>query len=86
MLLGVVVIFLPFLGFPSFWDNIISVILGLLIIGISYKLIPSVKSSKTQTVTNPVIQKDLSKAVPANDLPFVEHQSDQGSGNVNSAK
>jgi len=85
MLLGVAVIFLPFLGFPSSWDNIISIVLGLLIIVVSYKLIPSVKSSKSviQPVTNSVPQKE---STVSTDLPFVDHKSDQESVSVNSIK
>ena len=40
ILLGVVIIVLPFLGFPSGWDTIISVCAGLIIIAVAYTLAP----------------------------------------------
>ena len=52
IILGVLIIALPFLGFPSNWDTIISVIVGLLIIVISYRINLSkvVKEEKSSTI------------------------------------
>ena len=36
IIIGIIIMALPFLGFPSNWDSFISVILGLVIILISY--------------------------------------------------
>jgi hypothetical protein len=41
MLLGVLIIILPFLGFTSFWDMIINVVAGVVIIGIAYRMAPA---------------------------------------------
>lgn len=87
MFLGVIVIFLPFLGFPTNWDTIISVLVGILIIGIAYKMSPVTKYNAKMSggnyanVTDSDFQ-DVQKINGANsmeassqDLPFVEHQS-----------
>ncbi len=41
MVLGVLVIVLLFLGFPAGWEQTLAVILGLLIVWLSYKLQPT---------------------------------------------
>ena len=87
MLLGVIVIFLPFLGFPTSWDTVISVLAGILIIGIAYKISPITKygsgtgGSNYANVPNSNLQNAQemndtdSKKTSSRDLPFVEHQS-----------
>lgn len=37
MIIGVLIIALPFLGFPSNWDTVFYVIFGIIIIAISYR-------------------------------------------------
>ena len=44
MILGIWVIILPFLGFPSSWDQVLAIVSGLLICGIAYSLGPKPKS------------------------------------------
>lgn len=59
MVTGVIVIILPFSGFPSSWNTSVSVILGLLIITIAYNL----NSEKSPKISAP------------SHMPFVEHKS-----------
>ncbi|MCX6718955.1 MAG: hypothetical protein NTZ38_01085 [Candidatus Taylorbacteria bacterium] len=40
MLLGLLIIIVPFMGFPSSWDSVILFISGLAIIAIAYSLAP----------------------------------------------
>ncbi|MEK7501731.1 MAG: hypothetical protein AAB629_02285 [Patescibacteria group bacterium] len=60
MILGALIIALPFLGFPSSLDTVIYIIVGIIIIAISYRL----NSGK--------VMKEEEKS-PA--MPYVEHKS-----------
>lgn len=43
MIFGVIVAALPFLGFPSSWDTVIYIVVGILIIFLSYRILPDGK-------------------------------------------
>ena len=78
MLLGVLIIFLPFLGFTSFWDMIINVLVGLLIIGIAYRMAPIAKIpvDKIDNASTPDLKVSKESVMPTtSDLPFVDHLS-----------
>lgn len=49
--LGVLIIIFLFLGLPSFWDKIIAVLSGLLIIFISYNLPVDTTADKKESET-----------------------------------
>lgn len=40
MIFGIIVAILPLAGFPSTWDNIISVVIGIFIIIVAYVITP----------------------------------------------
>ena len=65
MLCGVAVILLPFIGFLSSWDTVISVILGLIIVALAYMMAPA---SPMNATTNAQATGKASNA-----MPFVEH-------------
>lgn len=63
---------LPFLGFPSSWDRIINVAIGLLIVILSLLRNPILKNS-----SNSISQKNDEKDYVQNgQFPFVEHKSE----------
>ncbi len=67
MLIGVLAIALPFLGFPSSFDTAISILIGLVIIGIAYNSNVN-KRSKTE-------EKSA--------MPFTEERMKDTNGNQN---
>lgn len=71
IILGVLVILLPFLGFNSNWDKIINILIGLLIIILSYRLSP-IKQNKKTDIEGDKIENTKTQ----NDLPFVENRND----------
>jgi hypothetical protein len=80
MLLGVSVIFLPFLGFTSTWNMMINVVCGLLIIAIAYQIVPTVKLTNATGKFSPGNSSAAPKediAVRSTDLPFIDHHSNQ---------
>ncbi len=60
MIFGILLIIMPFLGFPGSWDTAFYVVVGLLIVAVAYSLAP---------------KQDLSKKNDAKSLPFTEHQN-----------
>lgn len=74
MLLGAVIIFLPFLGFTSTWDSVLNVILGAAVVAIAYSVSPQGsdhnKSAKTRESPD---QESLQSRT--RDLPFVDHRN-----------
>jgi hypothetical protein len=64
ILLGLWVIIFPFLGFPFFWDRVIAVATGLLIVGCVYSL-----RKKNPSSTSSVEQVQDVHA------PYVEHRT-----------
>lgn len=72
ILLGILLMFLPFLGFPSSWDKIINVAIGLLIVIFSFLKNPVLKNPGGS-----ISQKNDEKDYVRNDqFPFVEHKSE----------
>lgn len=63
MILGVWVIILPFLGFPSGWDRTIAVVAGFLIVAIAYSLGPKVKTRAEPSV--PYVEHRADSVGPA---------------------
>jgi len=83
ILLGVAVIFLPFLGFTLFWNKIISMAIGLLVVGIAYAMVPSkrfhgVVGSNSQSNAGNHSKVEVDKG---SDLPFADYQSGSGKSN-----
>jgi hypothetical protein len=62
IILGILIGLLPFLGFNSTWDTVISVFTGMLIIILAYRLSP--------------ITKDSVKDNKEKNLPFVENKNE----------
>ncbi|MBU6427141.1 hypothetical protein KGQ27_02780 [Patescibacteria group bacterium] len=60
IIFGVIVVALPFLGFPLNWNAAFSVALGLLIIIVAYRIAPTTEAMATNS----------------EDLPYAEHHSD----------
>lgn len=50
---GILVIVAPFLGVPDSWKTIASVVLGVLVVAISYTVRPSLKGPKTNSAALP---------------------------------
>lgn len=75
IILGILIILLPFLGFNSNWDMVISILTGLLIIILSYRLSP-IKKSKTKQDEGD--KTEVTKSQTQNDLPFVENKNESG--------
>ena len=73
IILGVLIILLPFLGFNSTWDMVISILTGLLIIILSYRLSP-IKKNKTKQDEGD--KTEITKSQTQNDLPFVENKNE----------
>lgn len=73
IILGILVILLPFSGFNSTWDTVISIIAGLLIIILSYRLSP-IKKNKTKQYEGD--KTEITKSQTQNDLPFVENKNE----------
>lgn len=73
IILGVLIILLPFLGFNSTWDMVISILTGLLIIILSYRLSP-IKENKTKQDEGD--KTEITKSQTQNDLPFVENKNE----------
>lgn len=73
IILGVLIILLPFLGFNSTWDMVISILTGLLIIILSYRLSP-IKKNKTKQDEGD--KTEVTKSQTQNDLPFVENKNE----------
>ena len=44
IIIGILVALIPFLGFPSTWDQIITLVLGFIIIAVAYRIKPGVSS------------------------------------------
>jgi len=63
IILGILIGLLPFLGFSSSWDTVISVFTGMLIIILAYRLSPITKDSS--------IKDNKEK-----NLPFVENKNE----------
>ena len=61
MILGVLVMVLLYLGFPTGWDKILMIILGAFIAIVAYRLRPEGQSNSGEK----------------KDMPFVEHRDDQ---------
>jgi len=72
MLLGVIIILLPFLGFTSKWDTIFSVAIGLVIITIAYKINVI---DNGHVLQDQVKKENVEEKIVAN-LPFVDHRRD----------
>jgi hypothetical protein len=63
MLIGVIVVIVPFLGFPSSWQRFFEIVCGILVIGIAYSMAPKIKpvdsadlpfsEHKSDNLTNP---------------------------------
>ena len=66
ILLGVWIILFTFLGFPEFWDKIIALITGILIVTISYFL-PS-KQEDTTTANLPFVEYKNSTPTETNTM------------------
>jgi hypothetical protein len=66
MLLGALVIVSPFLGFPSGTDTAISIIIGLIIIAVAYRMDPNKKPQESESSA----------------MPYVEHHSSTADSNV----
>ncbi len=66
ILLGVWIILFTFLGFPEFWDKIIALITGILIVTISYFL-PSKQEDNT-TVNLPFVEYKNSTQTETNTM------------------
>ncbi len=60
MLFGLLVAVLPFLGFPSNWNEIFYVVIGLLVVVVAYRLAPKPKADSKTNLQS---------------LPFTEHQN-----------
>ena len=73
IILGVLIILLPFLGFNSTWDMVISILTGLLIIILSYRLSPITKNKTKQDEGD---KTEITKSQTQNDLPFVENKNE----------
>jgi hypothetical protein len=71
ILLAVVIILLPFLGFTSSVDKIILIVVGLLIIAVAYK-IPVNTSDPKILAGNAYVKLETPKE---SNLPFVEHNN-----------
>jgi len=79
ILLGVCVIFLPYLGFTVLWNKILTIFVGVLIIGIAYRMAPLVKMNDggraIPGAVNSPEQKEMEKNTPTDNLPFVDHRN-----------
>jgi hypothetical protein len=81
MALGICVIILPFLGFPGFWERILILAVGVIIVGVAYSMRPQTKPSvssnipyvehKNSFVAPKVIpaEKPVSQEAPASEIP-----------------
>lgn len=56
MIMGFLVIILPFLGFPASWDKIIFIIIALVIVWIAYNLPVEYKNNKDTRKSLPYIE------------------------------
>lgn len=77
MLLGALIIILPFMGFSSLWDMIILIVIGVLIIILAYKMKPltvdnSVDDLKQANFKNKLELETEKKEL---NLPFVDHRN-----------
>ena len=50
MLVSVIVAIIQFLGFPSAWDKFFTLVGGILILGIAYRMGPKVKPAQKQSL------------------------------------
>ncbi len=74
MILGFLVIIIPFLGFGYSINSIITIIIGISIIAVSYNIQPVHFDSNEKS-------KDKSKHEVKGDLPYVENISDNPTSN-----
>lgn len=70
MLLGALIIILPFLGFPSSWDTAIMVLIGVLIIILAYNIKPLIIDNSKND-----IKRVYSEGKLETNLPFVDHRN-----------
>jgi hypothetical protein len=63
MMLGVWVIILPFLGFPGFWQTMLMLASGLIIVGIAYSMRPSGKPVASSNI--PYVEHKNQAAAPS---------------------
>jgi len=75
ILLGIIIGLLPFLGFNSNWDMVISVSVGLLIIILAYRLSPITKDQLSKDESE---KTEIIKSQTQNNLPFVENKNESG--------
>lgn len=63
---------LPYLGFPSTWDNIIYIFIGLLIIFLAYRICTTREMSKADQEALPYIEhKEKSLSPPTRDETII---------------
>ncbi len=75
ILLGLLIILLPFLGFNSRWDTVISVIVGILIIYLASSIQPQ-NLSKKDSINKSQSFSNSTDTQESQDLPFVDHRTD----------
>ena len=76
MLLGVINILVPVLGFTSLWKTIINIIIGFSVIMIAYRLNPQTLTMESYDDSEGKVRSSPSSDKREKDLPFVEHHND----------
>ena len=61
MVFGALVILMPFLGFPSGWDKFFFIVIGILVIGVAYKLAAKPVVKEADKEIHEEINKEINK-------------------------
>lgn len=74
MAFGVWVIILPFLGFPGFWEKILMLLTGIIIVVVAYSVRPSIRPTTSSNIPYVEHKNNLAtaKTVPAEKAPVPE--------------